>query len=266
MNEMPPVNDLDSQVSASQAASAVPYGYIYITSNWVNGKKYVGQKRGPEFIPEYLGSGVNIKLAVKKHGRNVFTVTVLSWAYSREDLNSLEKKLISEYRQNFGRRMLYNCAEGGQGAGYHTPETKKKISARGKGRPSWNKGRSVPPEVREKIRAKLVGRPLSAEHRKRLREGQAKHYALPESREKRRLECTGRVHKDATKIKMSLSRKAYWDKKPFSEQQRLSSRASFYTWKLAKAEMNQDAQRIEFFRAKLAEAEAQISVVAAQSK
>jgi len=36
------------------------YGYIYETTNLINGKKYIGQSKG-KFKPLYLGSGVVLK-------------------------------------------------------------------------------------------------------------------------------------------------------------------------------------------------------------
>lgn len=43
------------------------YGFIYITTNLINGKKYIGQKKG--YNDTYLGSGKILKLAIKKYGR-----------------------------------------------------------------------------------------------------------------------------------------------------------------------------------------------------
>ena len=50
-----------------------PYGFVYITTNLINGKRYVGQKsfsstKGGKW-QEYLGSGVALKHAVNKYGK-----------------------------------------------------------------------------------------------------------------------------------------------------------------------------------------------------
>jgi hypothetical protein len=41
---------------------------IYITTNLINNKKYIGADKNNN--PKYLGSGLIIKLAIKKYGKN----------------------------------------------------------------------------------------------------------------------------------------------------------------------------------------------------
>ena len=49
------------------------YGYIYLTTNHINGKKYIGQKKSNVFLGEkYLGSGKILKQALKKWCRKFF--------------------------------------------------------------------------------------------------------------------------------------------------------------------------------------------------
>ena len=49
------------------------YGFIYITTNNLDGKKYIGQKSYsmPNW-KRYLGSGIYLKRAIKKYGRENF--------------------------------------------------------------------------------------------------------------------------------------------------------------------------------------------------
>lgn len=53
------------------------YGYIYITTNLINGKKYIGKKTAKTFDPKYLGSGIEITAAVKQYGKENFKVEIL---------------------------------------------------------------------------------------------------------------------------------------------------------------------------------------------
>jgi len=44
------------------------FGYIYKTTNMINGKIYIGQHKSNNFDLNYIGSGINIKRAIKKFG------------------------------------------------------------------------------------------------------------------------------------------------------------------------------------------------------
>ena len=46
-----------------------PYGFIYITTNLVNGIRYLGQKKFDRIWKTYLGSGSIIRRAIKKYGK-----------------------------------------------------------------------------------------------------------------------------------------------------------------------------------------------------
>lgn len=71
------------------------YGFIYITTNLINGKKYIGQKKG--YSDTYLGSGKVLKLAIKKYGRENFKREILDYAYSKDELNLKEDYYIHKY-------------------------------------------------------------------------------------------------------------------------------------------------------------------------
>ncbi len=110
------------------------YGYIYLTTNIVNNKKYIGQHLG-EFTTEYLGSGKILKQALDKYGKENFTVVLLDIANSKEELDNLEKKYIEEYNALY-KDNFYNIHEGGTGGntkqGYSFDEYKKYISKESK--------------------------------------------------------------------------------------------------------------------------------------
>ncbi len=48
------------------------YRFIYITSNLLNEKKYIGSHSTNNLYDNYLGSGKNIKKEIKELGRNIF--------------------------------------------------------------------------------------------------------------------------------------------------------------------------------------------------
>lgn len=66
------------------------FGYIYLTENLINSKKYIGQHKNNSFNPSYLGSGTILKQAINKYGKENFKVEVLEECNSKEELNEKE--------------------------------------------------------------------------------------------------------------------------------------------------------------------------------
>ena len=71
-----------------------PFGFIYITTNLINGKRYIGQRKFSDGWTTYLGSGKRFKQALKKYGRKNFVRSIVDIGYSREELNTKEIDLI----------------------------------------------------------------------------------------------------------------------------------------------------------------------------
>lgn len=73
-----------------------PYGYIYITTNKLNGRRYIGQHRGL-FDRNYLGSGDILHIAISKYGKDNFEVEVIDWARTADELDTKEAHWIKLY-------------------------------------------------------------------------------------------------------------------------------------------------------------------------
>lgn len=115
------------------------YGYIYLTTNAISNRKYIGRRKG-SFTEKYLGSGIALKDAIKKYGEEAFTVQPIFYAFSDEDLNNAEKTIIAYYNASVNEE-FYNIAVGGNCWGSsHTKETKNKIRLKAIGRTAFNKG------------------------------------------------------------------------------------------------------------------------------
>ena len=155
--------------------------YIYKITNLINGKTYIGQHKYKTLDDNYMGSGKNIKRAIKKYGKENFKKDILVFDIVKKDLiNELEKGYIAFYR-SIGKAE-YNIADGGEGgAGPLSEETKKKIAETLKGHPGWNKGKHLSYEARKRMseahKGKMSG-PLSEETKRKISEAQkGNHYA-----------------------------------------------------------------------------------------
>lgn len=74
------------------------YGYIYKTTNQVNNLIYIGQHKAEKFMGrKYLGSGREIKAAIKEFGRSNFTCELLDTAFDLTELNEKEEYWIEHY-------------------------------------------------------------------------------------------------------------------------------------------------------------------------
>lgn len=60
--------------------------YIYMTTNLINGKKYIGKHKG-ELNDSYLGSGTLLLRAIKKYGKENFKKEILY-------ISKMKKKIV----------------------------------------------------------------------------------------------------------------------------------------------------------------------------
>lgn len=106
-----------------------PYGFIYITTNLVNGIKYLGQKKFDDKWEGYLGSGKAFKHALKKYGKENFVRNIIYICFSAEELNAIEYEL-SVFFNVVESDDWYNLVYGGgTTAGMViSEETRKKLS------------------------------------------------------------------------------------------------------------------------------------------
>jgi group I intron endonuclease len=108
----------------SQMIVDEPYGFIYVTENLLNGKKYIGQHTN--FNDKYLGSGTVIKKAIGKYGNKNFKRKIIYIAYNESELNFAEKLFIRS-RNAVKSNMYYNIAEGGLGGNSWAGKTNEEI-------------------------------------------------------------------------------------------------------------------------------------------
>lgn len=86
---------------------------LYEIKNNINSKVYVGVHKTKVINDGYMGSGKVIKNAIKKHGIENFTKTILETFDSQEAMFSREKEVVND--DFLERKDTYNLRRGGSG-------------------------------------------------------------------------------------------------------------------------------------------------------
>lgn len=98
---------------------------LYHIANKINNKKYIGIHSTNDLNDGYLGSGIAIKNALKKYGRENFVREILFHCECPQHLEILEEEFVNE---DFVKRNdTYNLVSGGRYRAYISDETKRKI-------------------------------------------------------------------------------------------------------------------------------------------
>jgi len=125
---------------------------IYKITNKINGKIYIGKDTRNK--KNYFGSGIVIKQAIKKYGKENFDKCILCECNNYEELNDKEKHYIIFYN-SIGR------SYGGDGFSGITQETIDKIVLK-------NTGKKRTDESRKKMSDASKNKPKSEVHKKSL--------------------------------------------------------------------------------------------------
>lgn len=109
-----------------------PYGFIYITTNNLNGKRYLGMcaYHRPNH-KAYLGSGKALKRAIRKYGSEHFSRIIIEECLTKDDMIAAEVRHIKELNC-VNDKSWYNINHGGFATrGFsgrkHSEETKKRM-------------------------------------------------------------------------------------------------------------------------------------------
>lgn len=138
--------------------------YVYITTNLINNKKYIGKRMCCCDIQfdEYLGSGTILKQAIKKYGKENFEKEILEICENAQECNEAEKYWI-KYFNAVEDDNFYNIALGGDGGDTYSgldEETLQKIKNKkserfsGENNPMYGARHSE--ETRKKMSQKVI--------------------------------------------------------------------------------------------------------------
>ena len=156
------------------------YNYIYLITNKVNGKIYIGKHSTDNLNDGYMGSGIIIKRAIAKDGKDNFTKEYLAFCDSEDTLNYLEKFYIKKYK---AKEVGYNLTDGGEGLQNPNIEIRQKISASRKGKPRFlgkthsSNNKQKNSKSKKDNKNPFYGKHLSEEHKRKISDAfKDKHY------------------------------------------------------------------------------------------
>ena len=140
--------------------------YIYLITNSVNGKVYIGQTndlnvrwkshKRAALMPESPDKMV-ISRAITKHGVSNFTFKELDVCETQDQVNILEDQYIEKY-DSTNPEKGYNVKRGGFNA--PIPEAiRKKISESSMGKPGTNKGKHFDDDWKRNLSQFQIGKP-----------------------------------------------------------------------------------------------------------
>lgn len=137
------------------------YGYIYLITNKVNGKIYIGQTTNSVVIrwtkhksdASRKTENMILHKAINRYGEHNFIIEPICYCYSRENLNECEISIINSY-DSTNTNIGYNVSLGGSCA--FGPERGKKISKALMGHP-------VSAETRKKFSDMFKGRTVGGD-------------------------------------------------------------------------------------------------------
>lgn len=179
------------------------YGYVYLITNKINNKKYVGLRASPVFDETYWGSGILIKRAIEKYGKENFFREILHWCDTHTDLIKMEVYELQE-RKVAKSDEYYNIIDTetpilyGENNGFygknHSEKTKNEISIKNSGNTwslerkekyyLWSKSEDCI-ELKNRLSEMKKGNPLSEKHRKNIENSFTKERRQKISEEKK---------------------------------------------------------------------------------
>lgn len=132
------------------------YYFVYMTTNLVNGKKYIGQHTTSTIDDSYIGSGKTLKKAVKKYGKENFKREILDFANTKEELDEMEKRYIQQF-DAVKNNNFYNINEGGVGRHNFTWDEESKLKLSNSLKQAYKEGRHAIsiPKMTEESKQKL---------------------------------------------------------------------------------------------------------------
>jgi hypothetical protein len=101
--------------------------YVYLTTNLINGKQYIGDHSIAINERYYIGSGLAFKSATKKYKEENFFKEILEWYSTKKEAFDAQEKYIKKYNTLVPNGYNISPTGGNRVRGCHSEETKQKI-------------------------------------------------------------------------------------------------------------------------------------------
>lgn len=155
------------------------YHFVYKTVNLVNGKYYIGVHSTSNLKDGYLGSGTQLRRAIRKYGKGNFTIEILEYHLTRELLYEREREIVT--KKVINDPLCMNLKMGGIGG--------------------W------PPTAKQRFLEKMKNVDFKKMFGQRASERNLKQYEEGKRKRKQVLDWTGKKHKPESIKKMKESKK-----------------------------------------------------------
>lgn len=190
------------------------FNYVYLTTNLVNGKEYVGDHSTNNLNDNYLGSGNILKESFKKYGKQNFKREILEEFETKEAAFNAQEKYIIKYDTLIPNGYNLSPKGGHNVKNCIGEETKKKIS-------KSHLGQQLSEKTKNKIAQSMCGKKFgscSEKRKENIRKTQIGKFVSKETCEKisnanrnRKYEKRSQLFKEEHSKRM----KEYYAKNPY---------------------------------------------------
>lgn len=192
-------------------------GCIYIATNKVNGKSYIGKTIKTIKVRQSWhqgvasrGEGWSFHNALRKYGLSAFDWSIVFETNDPDLLSVMEQEFIRRYKTK--RPHGYNLTDGGDGIIGRTPESLAQVA-------DFHRGRKRSDETRKRIslacmgKQRRLGAVLSDATKKKISLSRTGIGHSVESRKKIGIAFKGKPKTELQKAKMSEARRLWWMKR-----------------------------------------------------
>lgn len=166
--------------------------YIYRITNIVNNKIYIGKHSSKSLENNYYGSGIAIRKAIKKYGRENFKKEIVCICDNENELNKMEIFFIEK---DGSFRKGYNMTKGGEGILGHIQSAYTKAKASESRKLFYKNNQEVKQFLSDKAKGRVgnknsfFGKKLPKEHIEKLTSARIKAITGENNPSARKVRC-----------------------------------------------------------------------------